>query len=298
MLLLELHVLLFVKFLKSFHGKIKIIDYLLQWECPSLVQDLAEQNMKNYFIHQISEDGHPVMSNKSASNFTMDEYLVSLQLKGKSELTWWNNQQPRSATEPCRSHSIMMLCCHIFSFSSPLSFPSSRNPRALSLTLKTKSPLRTMRSERDRQTDSYESKLNFAIWSEPILSLSLWFCFRFWKDAWSWKSTKGKHLGWAKLVCLYSPIVVLMVLARFVPWALAASLFLINTTCAECECSLQWVEAMAVWTQLLALHSGDKDKDNWKGSAGKDGGLVYCTTELKALCYKRQEQFDESFEPH
>lgn len=87
MLLLVLHVLLFVKFLKSFHGKIKIIDYLLQWECPSLDQDLAEQNMKNHFIHQTSEDGHPVMSNKSASNFAMDEYLVSLQLKGKSELT-------------------------------------------------------------------------------------------------------------------------------------------------------------------------------------------------------------------
>ncbi len=74
MLQLTLHVLLIVKFR---HRKIKIIVYLLQCElikktekilnvreAQKFDQDLAEQNMINYFIHQSSEDGHAVMSNK------------------------------------------------------------------------------------------------------------------------------------------------------------------------------------------------------------------------------------------
>lgn len=215
MLLLVLHVLLFVKFLKSFHGKIKIIDYLLQWECPSLDQDLAEQNMKNYFIHQTSEDGHPVMSNKSASNFAMDEYLVSLQLKGKSELT--HDETISNHVQQLSPAGAIVSWCYAATFSPFPLLSHSLHHRIPELCHSLSRPRALYVPWDQKGTDRLTAMNQSFIWSEPILSLSLWFCFRFWKVAWSWKSTKGKHLGWAKLVCIHSPVVVLMVLDRFVP---------------------------------------------------------------------------------
>lgn len=62
MLQLTLHVLLIVKFR---HRKIKKTEKILNVrEAQKFDQDLAEQNMINYLIHQSIEDGHAVVSNK------------------------------------------------------------------------------------------------------------------------------------------------------------------------------------------------------------------------------------------
>lgn len=228
----------------------------------------------------------------------MDEYLVSLQLKGKSELTH-DETISNHSQQLSPAGAVVSWCCaatfspfpllsHSLHQGIPELCHSLSRPRAFHVPWDQKGT--------DRLTGMNQSWISpFDL--SPFYHYPSDFASYFGKLHSPGKAQRGNILGWAKLVCFYSPVVVLMVRAWFVPKALTASLFLINTTCAECECSLQWVEGMAVWTQLLALHSGDKDKDHWKGSAGKGGGLAYCTSELKALRYKRREQFDESFEP-
>lgn len=153
---------------------------------------------------------------------------------------------------------------------------------ALSLTFKTKSPYHEIRKG---PTDMNQS------WILPF-DLSPFYCYPsdsasdFGKLHAPGKAQRGniwaelsRHASILQSRCWWCEL-------GLVPWALTASLFLINTTCAECESSLQWVEVTAVWTQLLALHSGDKDKDDWKGGAGT-GLLNYWAKSLVLTRDKR-----------